>query len=148
MYFVTNFINANVYWNAIFLSSPASFSLSIGICQIMNYVVLYIRLDSYVSHRALKGDKIDDSELEKASFRERIATWGFSILIFAYPLACILMLSINYEDFDGNVIKVWEKYELFYMFNFIAIAIALCITTFLSLSHMRKVFGNESIKEE
>ena len=114
----------------------------------MNYVVLYIRLDSYVSHRALKGDKIDDSELEKASFRERIATWGFSILIFAYPLACILMLSINYEDFDGNVIKVWEKYELFYMFNFIAIAIALCITTFLSLSHMRKVFGNESIKEE
>ena len=34
------------------------------------------------------------------------------------------------------------------MFNFIAIAILLVISTFLSLSHMRKVFGKESMQEE
>ena len=42
----------------------------------------------------------------------------------------------------------WEKYEVFYMFNFIAIAILLLISTFLSLSHMRKIFGKESMQEE
>ena len=34
------------------------------------------------------------------------------------------------------------------MFSFIVIAILLVISTFLSLSHMRKVFGDAAMKEE
>lgn len=34
------------------------------------------------------------------------------------------------------------------MFNFIVVAILLVISTFGTLSHMRKVFGKQSIKEE
>lgn len=34
------------------------------------------------------------------------------------------------------------------MFNFMALAILLLVSTFLSLSHMRKVFGKESMQEE
>lgn len=46
-YFAASFLNTENYLNVIFLCSPASMSLSIGLCQVMNYVVLYIRLDSY-----------------------------------------------------------------------------------------------------
>lgn len=50
-FFVCNFILLNSYWNVVFLCLPASFSCAIGLCQIMNYSVLYIRLDSYAAHR-------------------------------------------------------------------------------------------------
>ena len=47
-YFVADFYFQTSYWNVIFLCWPASMSCSLGLCQVMNYVVLYIRLVSYV----------------------------------------------------------------------------------------------------
>lgn len=46
------------------------------------------------------------------------------------------------------MIEVWERYELFYMFNFIGVTILLAMATCGTLSHMRKVFGTQSMKEE
>ena len=45
------------------------------------------------------------------------------------------------EDFDGGVIEMWEQIEGFYVVSFSVIAIMLLVSTLLSLSHMRRVFG-------
>ena len=66
----------------------------------------------------------------------------------AYPITISVFLAVNKDSFTGEVILMWEKYEIFYMFNFIVIAILLVTATFMSLSHMRKVFGDQSMKEE
>jgi hypothetical protein len=105
-------------------------------------MVLYIRLDSYASHRTLKrGDEVSSAELAKATFREAVAKVIFTILILAYPTTIAILLGLRRKDYDFNVIREWRRYELVYMFNFIAIAILLVVSTHISLSHMRKVFG-------
>lgn len=76
----------------------------------MNYSVLYIRLDSYSSHRAKKGSMIREDDLEKTTKKEMLATIVFSLAIFAYPLVVSILLWHNYEHFDGDVIKTWERY--------------------------------------
>lgn len=70
-------------------------SMSIGLCQVMNYVVLYIRLDSYEEHRKLKGDEVEMADLEKTTKKEMCAVVFFSMLIFAYPIAIVVCLSLN-----------------------------------------------------
>ena len=79
---------------------------------------------------------------------EVIVTIGFSILILAYPVTIAVLLAINSQNYGGDVIEAWERYEVFYMFNFIVIAILLVVSTVLSLGHMRKIFGKESLAEE
>ena len=106
----------------------------------MNYVVLYIRLDSYIIHRAKLGDEICGSEIE-TSRKENVITVLFTILILSYPVGIIIFLGIFSEDFENNVIDSWADIELFYMVNFIIIAILLVSSTLMTLSHMRKVFG-------
>ena len=64
-YFTLDFFYETKYIKAILLVSPGAISLSISMAQIMNYVILYIRLDSYASHRAIKGDEITEDELRK-----------------------------------------------------------------------------------
>lgn len=93
-YFLVAFFTESYYINAVLLVSPGACSLSIALSQIMNYVVLYIRLDSYASHRAIKGAEITDEELKKADKRERIATSIFTFLIIAYPIVMTICLSI------------------------------------------------------
>lgn len=51
-YFLTCFLSETSYWNVIFMCFPGSMSCAIGLCQVMNYLVLYIRLESYAKHRA------------------------------------------------------------------------------------------------
>lgn len=106
----------------------------------MNYVVLYIRLDSYIKHRAKLGDEICGSEIE-TSGKENFITVLFTILILSYPVGIIIFLGIFAKDFENNVIDSWSDIELFYMVNFIIIAILLVSSTLMTLSHMRKVFG-------
>ena len=62
-------------------------------------------------------------------------------MILAYPTITAVFLVIYQEDFDGNVIEIWEQFEGFYMLSFTVIAIMLLVSTLLSLSHMRRVFG-------
>ena len=90
------------------------------------------------------------ADLEKTTKKEICAVTVFSILIFAYPIAIVVCLSLNVSKFvaNPNVIGEWERYEMFYMFNFIGLAVLLVGSTLLSLKHMRRVFGPESIKEE
>ena len=114
----------------------------------MNYLVLYIRLESYAKIRALKGKDVTEEELAKATVNEVIVTVIFTVMIIAYPITISILLGLHYAQYTGDVILAWEKYELFYMFNFIALACLLIISTFLSLSHMRKIFGKESLQEE
>lgn len=140
-FFGSNFLTQSSYWNVVFLCSPAAFSCSIGLCQVMNYCVLYIRLDSYAKHRAIKGYEFQEDELESTSKKEIFVTIFFTSLITAYPVLITMSLIWFRQDFDGNVIAEWERYELFYMFNFIVIALLLVVSTLLTLSHMRKVFG-------
>jgi len=132
----------------IFLCWPASFSCSVGLCQILNYAVLYIRLDSYVKHRERQGDQINDSELAKTSRMESIVTVLFTILIILFPAVIAVIIALRVGNFTENVIANWEYFEFFYMTTFITLAIVLSATTLLSLSHMRKVFGKQSMKEE
>ena len=80
--------------------------------------------------------------------REVLALTIFTIIIFAYPIAITVLLSVNASHFKGNIIHAWERYEEFYMVNFVVVAILLVITTYVSLSHMRKVFGEKSMQEE
>lgn len=114
----------------------------------MNYLVLYIRLESYAKIRALKGKDVTEQELEKATVNEVIVTIIFSLMIIAYPITITILLIVHEKEYTGDVILAWEKYEVFYMFNFIALAVLLIVSTFLSLSHMRKIFGRESMQEE
>ena len=115
----------------------------------MNYVILYIRLDSYTKHRAQKkGTEVSDKELRSSQTKERVATWIFTTFIVGYPTAAFIILWLEADNFIGNVILYWEHYEVFYMFSFIGIAVLLVASTFLSLSHMRKVFGEQTMKEE
>lgn len=107
----------------------------------MNYIVLYIRLDSYAKHRAIKGQDFQEDELESTSKKEIFVTILFTSLITAYPVLITMSLLWFRQNFDGNVIAEWERYELFYMFNFIVIAMLLVVSTLFTLSHMRKVFG-------
>ena len=58
IFFALNFSRKDSYWNAVFLCFPASLTLSIGLSQIMNYFILYIRLSSYEEHRARKGGSL------------------------------------------------------------------------------------------
>ena len=51
LYFIDSFFAETSYVNVVLLCSPAAFSCAIGLCQVMNYFVLYIRLNSYVRHR-------------------------------------------------------------------------------------------------
>ena len=112
----------------------------------MNYVVLYIRLDSYTKHRAKKhGEEISEEDFDMTTKREVLALTIFTIIIFAYPIAITVLLSVNASHFKGNIIHAWERYEEFYMVNFVVVAILLVITTYVSLSHMRKVFGEKSM---
>ena len=71
-------------------------SCAIGLCQVMNYLVLFIRLESYAKVRALKGTEISEEELDKASDVEVWVTIGFTILIMAYPITIAILLGINY----------------------------------------------------
>jgi len=108
LYFSTLFFTETSYLSVILLCSPASFSCSIGLCQIMNYVVLYIRLDSYVSHRTLKrGDEVSSEELAKATFREAVAKAIFTTFILAYPIVIAILLGLHKKDYSGNVIGAW-----------------------------------------
>ena len=93
-YFFVDYFTESYYINAVLLVSPGACSLSIGLSQVMNYVVLYIRLDSYASHRAIKGAEITDEELKKADKRETIATSIFTFLIMAYPITMTICLCI------------------------------------------------------
>ena len=110
MYYVQNFFATDSYWNVVFLCYPASFSCAIGVCQIMNYSVLYIRLDSYAKHRAKKGDQIAEEDLERTTNKEYITTGVFTMIIFAFPIVISLLLLFQRKTFDGDVIARWEKY--------------------------------------
>ena len=147
-YFLTCFFSESSYWNVIFMCFPASMSCAIGLCQVMNYLVLYIRLESYAKIRTLRGGEVNEEDLDKATDMEIIVTIGFTILIVAYPITIAVLLAINSQNYNHDLIDAWERYEVFYMFNFIVIAILLVISTFLSLGHMRKIFGKESLAEE
>lgn len=107
----------------------------------MNYSVLYIRLDSYASHRNKKGDEIAEEDLERATKKEVITTVAFTIAILAFPLTIIILLVLKKSDFNGDVIYMWGRYELFYVVNIVFITILLVLSTTLALRHMRKVFG-------
>ena len=148
LYFIACFFSESSYWNVIFMCFPASMSCAIGLCQVMNYLVLYIRLESYAKIRMLRGGEVNEEDLDKATDMEIIVTIGFTILIVAYPITIAVLLAINSQNYSHNIITAWERYEVFYMFNFIVIAILLVISTFLSLGHMRKIFGKESLAEE
>jgi hypothetical protein len=148
LFFGSNFLTQTSYWNVVFLCSPASLSCSIGLCQIMNYCVLYIRLDSYAKHRAIKGNEVQEEELEKTTRKEIIVTVLVTITIFAYPLSFMSALFFNRKEYKGNVIEEWERYELIYMINFIVLALLLVLSTKITLSHMRRVFGDQSMREE
>ena len=76
---------------------------------------------------------------------EVFVTIGFTLLILFYPITIAILLGLNYKHYNNDVILAWEHYEVFYMFNFVGISVLLLISTFLSLSHMRKVFGKESM---
>lgn len=147
-FFGSNFLTQSSYWNVVFLCSPASLSCAIGLCQIMNYSVLYIRLDSYAKHRAIRGDQVQEDDMAKTTKKEVFVTVLFTFLIVAFPVTIGTLLLSYRDDFEGNVIAEWERYEVFYMFNYIAIASLLVLSTLLTLSYMRKVFGKESMKEE
>ena len=140
-FFITNFIAHDLYWNLICLALPASFSCAIGLCQIMNYTVLYIRLDSYANHRAKKGLEVATADLDRTPQKELIMTVVFTIIILAYPLVVGIVLFCRRDLYDNNVITNWQYFELFYVINIIIITILLVISTTLALRHMRKVFG-------
>lgn len=116
----------------------------------MNYIILYIRLDSYAKHRAERGNdgEISTEELEKTTNREYYAMVFFTILIFFYPTVIASMLAKYASEYKGGIINQWTHYELFYMFNFIVIAILLTVSTYLTMYHMRKVLGEINLKEE
>ena len=96
LYFFVGLFEENSYLNVILLCSPAAFSLSIGLCQAMNYVVLYIRLDSYAKHREKKhGEEISEEDLELTTKREMFATIIFTIIILAYPIIITVLLSVH-----------------------------------------------------
>ena len=148
LYFIANFFVEQGYWNVVFLCLPASFSVSIGWSQVMNYAVHYIRLDEYAKLRAKKGDEITLDDLDRTTKIELIVSIFFTLLILAYPVGVLVELIIHGDTFGGNVVTAWEYYELFYLFNFLALAVILVPTTLLCLQHMRKVFGASSLKEE
>ena len=64
LYFVDSFFSETSYMNVVLLCSPAAFSCAIGLCQVMNYFVLYIRLNSYVKHREKEGENVEDQEID------------------------------------------------------------------------------------
>ena len=148
LFFIFNFYKENSYWNAVFLCFPASLTLSIGLSQIMNYFILYIRLRSYEEHRAKKGGSLAPDEVNKASKKELIVTAIFTVLIFAYPILIIIKLATGRDGYESNIVEVWDGYDLFYMSNFILLTILLVISTLLSLRLMKRVFGDQSMKEE
>lgn len=80
--------------------------------------------------------------------KEMIVTVIFTTLIVLYPAGIGIVIGIRVKEFEHNVIENWEYFELFYMTSFIVLAIVLTTTTLLSLSHMRKVFGKENMREE
>ena len=98
-YFISGFFVETSYWNVIFLCWPASMSCSLGLCQVLNYIVLYIRLDSYVQHRARKGSEISDLELETVTKKEIIVNVIFTVLIVAYPAGIAIFLVIFYQSY-------------------------------------------------
>mmetsp|Transcript_30791 Transcript_30791/g.38105 ORF Transcript_30791/g.38105 Transcript_30791/m.38105 type:complete len:153 (+) Transcript_30791:140-598(+) len=98
-FFIYNLFRVDSYWNVVFLCYPASFSCAIGLCQIMNYSVLYIRLDSYAKHRAIKGDEISAEDLEKTTKKEMLTTLVFTIGIISYPLVISILLAHQATDF-------------------------------------------------
>lgn len=107
-FFSTIFFTETSYLTVVLMCSPANFSCAIGLCQIMNYVVLYIRLDSYESHRKMKrGDSISDEELNKTTVREKIALTALTLGIVAYPIIIGILLAIHAPDYNGNVINAW-----------------------------------------
>ena len=94
-YFLTCFFSESSYWNVVFMCFPASMSCAIGLCQVMNYLVLYIRLESYAKIRTLRGGEVNEEDLDKATDMEIIVTIGFTILILAYPVTISVLLAIN-----------------------------------------------------
>ena len=70
------------------------------------------------------------------------------MIIFCYPVLISSFLGAHAHKYEKNVIKQWELYEVFYMINFICITILLVVSTFLTLNYMKKVFGEQSMKEE
>ena len=62
----------------------------------MNYLVLYIRLESYVTHRALKGAEVTEEELSKTTFKEQAVTISFTTLILVYPISIAIILGLHY----------------------------------------------------
>ncbi len=86
--------------------------------------------------------------MEKTTKKEIIVTILLTVFIIGYPLAMMTVLLIFRPEFTGNVILEWERYEIVYMGNFIVIALLLVISTQFTLSHMRRVFGEQSMKEE
>ena len=70
------------------------------------------------------------------------------MIIIGYPTLIATCLGINANKYEGEVIFQWERYEVFYMVNFILITILLVVSTHLTLNYMKKVFGEQSMKEE
>ena len=50
-YFAYAFFRQDCWFGIVLSVLPSSFSGSIGISQLMNYIVLSIRLDTYLQHR-------------------------------------------------------------------------------------------------
>ena len=114
----------------------------------MNYSVLFVRLSSYARHRARKGHEITEDDLNATSLQEKILTVLFTVGIISYPIVITFLLAFKHDNFEGDVIKSWERYQLFYMINIIVITVLLVASTTASLRYMRKVFGEVSMKEE
>ena len=80
--------------------------------------------------------------------REKVLTVIFTIAIVSYPVLISILLADKSENFNGDVIATWERYQLFYMINVIIITVLLVLSTTAALRLMRKVFGDSSMSEE
>ena len=86
--------------------------------------------------------------MDQITMSEKFVTGLFTVIIFVYPVLILSFLIANAHEYERDIIAQWERYELFYMINFICITILLVVSTFLTLNYMKKVFGEQSMKEE
>ena len=79
--------------------------------------------------------------MDQITMSEKFVTGLFTVIIFVYPVLILSFLIANAHEYERDIIAQWERYELFYMINFICITILLVVSTFLTLNYMKKVFG-------
>ena len=112
-YFALNFFYRTEFTDLFLLCLAPSISCSIGVCQIMNYVVLYNRLKTYETLRTKRDQEFEpDSELKHLGWEYWIyGVSMFTIMLIPGSVMVRLFLMMNtYQPTSAVFIDSFEQF--------------------------------------